>query len=286
MSDSEVLRATLLAPVYDVAIETPLEKAHKLSARLGCDVLLKREDMQPVHSFKLRGAYTKMASLSLRERKKGVIAASAGNHAQGVALSAAHLKTKATIVMPVTTPSIKVEAVKSYGADVVLQGDSYNDAYDYAQQLVKKTGQTFIHPFDDPLVVAGQGTIARELLEQNSHITHIFVCTGGGGMLAGIAQFIKQLRLDIKVISVEPEDSSAMQLSITAGRIVELPSVGIFADGVAVKKSANSPFPRAGVLLMTLSRLTTINYVQLLNTFLKTPEASSNRLELLVLPVC
>lgn len=237
-----ILKQKLLANVYDVAIESPLEIAQKLSKQLGFKILLKREDLQPVHSFKLRGAYNKINQLHKSELERGIIAASAGNHAQGVALSAKMLKIHATIVMPRTTPSIKVEAVKNLGANVVLYGDSYSDAYEYSMKIVKETGGTFIHPFDDPLVIAGQGTIGRELLEQNPRITHIFAPIGGGGLISGIAQYIKTVRPDIQIIGVEPDDSCAMKLSIEAGKIVELPSVGIFADGVAVKKVGDNTF--------------------------------------------
>jgi threonine dehydratase len=241
-NDTDPVKATLLANVYDVAIESPLETAQKLSKQKGCKILLKREDLQPVHSFKLRGAYNKISQLSKAELERGIVAASAGNHAQGVALSANILKIPATIVMPHTTPAIKVDAVKSHGAKVVLHGDSYSDAYEYSMELVAQKGRTFVHPFDDPLVIAGQGTIGRELLEQNPRITHIFVPVGGGGLISGIAQYIKAIRPNIEIIGVEPEDSCAMKLSIEANKIVELPSVGIFADGVAVKKVGNNTF--------------------------------------------
>ncbi|HTE58206.1 MAG TPA: threonine ammonia-lyase, biosynthetic [Verrucomicrobiae bacterium] len=236
------LKQTLLARVYDVATESPLQRATKLSTQVGADVYLKREDLQPVHSFKLRGAYNKIASLSPAERAKGVIAASAGNHAQGVALSAQKLGIRALIVMPTTTPSIKVDAVKSYGAQVELVGDSYSDAYDHCMQRVKETGMTFVHPFDDPLVIAGQGTIGRELLEQLPDMTHVFVPVGGGGLIAGVSQFIKGIRPDVKIIGVEPEDSNAMQQSLQAGKVVTLDHVGIFADGVAVKSVGQLTF--------------------------------------------
>lgn len=226
----------LTSRVYDVAIETPVERAVKLSTQLGVDVYLKREDLQPVHSFKLRGAYNKIAQLSTEERKRGVIAASAGNHAQGVALAARKLGLSALIVMPRTTPAIKVEAVKGYGALVELAGDSYSDAADYCERRTRETGRTFIHPFDDPLVIAGQGTIGREILEQLSGVTHIFVPVGGGGLLAGIAAYVKAIRPEVTVISVEPEDSNAMQLSVRQKKRVTLKHVGIFADGVAVKQ--------------------------------------------------
>ncbi|HTE21722.1 MAG TPA: threonine ammonia-lyase, biosynthetic [Candidatus Limnocylindria bacterium] len=229
------LKQTLLARVYDVARETPLQRAPKISKQVGAEVYLKREDLQPVHSFKLRGAYNKISHLTPAEQKRGVIAASAGNHAQGVALAAKKLGLSALIVMPTTTPAIKVEAVKGYGAEVVLAGDSYSDAYEHSQKLAQDTGRVFVHPFDDPLVITGQGTIGREILEQLPDVTHIFVPVGGGGLIAGVSQFIKGIRPDIKVIGVEPEDSNAMQLSLRAGKRVTLDHVGIFADGVAVK---------------------------------------------------
>lgn len=233
---------TLLARVYDVAVETPLKKASKLSDSLGVPLYLKREDLQPVHSFKIRGAYNKMVHLSDAEKKNGVIAASAGNHAQGVALSAQKLGISATIVMPKTTPSIKVDAVKTYGAEVILYGDSYSDAYEHSKELVKTSGKAFIHPFDDPLVIAGQGTVGREIIEQLPDVTHIFVPVGGGGLIAGIAQFIKQLEPHIKIIGVEPKDSNAMGLSLQEGKRVQLDHVGLFADGVAVKEVGENTF--------------------------------------------
>jgi len=233
---NDAVKQTLLARVYDVAVETPLERAAKLSTQHGCDIFLKREDLQPVHSFKLRGAYNKMAQLSAAERARGVIAASAGNHAQGVALSAKKLGISALIVMPRTTPSIKIEAVESYGAAVELAGDSYSDAAEHCKQRMLETGRTYVHPFDDPLVIAGQGTIGREILEQQPDVTHIFVPVGGGGLIAGIAQYVKALRPDVRIISVEPTDSNVLQASLQAGRRITLPHVGIFADGVAVKQ--------------------------------------------------
>jgi threonine dehydratase len=239
------VKEILTSRVYDVAIETPLEKARKLSAAVGCNVFLKREDLQPVHSFKLRGAYNKIAQLTDAEKKKGVIAASAGNHAQGVALAAKKLGLSALIVMPRTTPGIKIDAVKSYGAEVELFGDSYSDAADHCKKRIKETGRTFIHPFDDPLVIAGQGTIGREVLEQHPDVTHIFVPVGGGGLLAGITAYVKALRPDVKVISVEPADSNAMQASIQQKKRVTLPHVGIFADGVAVKQVGVNTFESA-----------------------------------------
>jgi threonine dehydratase len=239
------VKEILTSRVYDVAIESPLEKAEKLSSANNCAVYLKREDLQPVHSFKLRGAYNKIAQLTEEERSKGVIAASAGNHAQGVALSAQKLGISALIVMPRTTPSIKVDAVKSYGAEVELVGDSYSDAAEHCKKRVAETGRTYIHPFDDPLVIAGQGTIGREILEQLPSVTHIFVPVGGGGLLAGIASYVKALRPDVKIISVEPEDSNAMQASIKQERRVVLPHVGIFADGVAVKQVGSHTYETA-----------------------------------------
>lgn len=233
--DSTV-KAILTSRVYEVAVETPLEHAAKLSDQLGHAVYLKREDLQPVHSFKLRGAYNKIAQLSPAECSRGVIAASAGNHAQGVALAAKKLGLSALIVMPRTTPSIKVEAVKSYGGEVELFGDSYSDAAEHCKKRIKETGRTYIPPFDDPLVIAGQGTIGREILEQQPDVTHIFVPVGGGGLIAGVASYVKALRPEVKIISVEPEDSNVLQVSVKLGERVALPHVGIFADGVAVKQ--------------------------------------------------
>lgn len=222
--------------VYEVAIKSPLEAAPKLSAELGCQVWLKREDLQPVHSFKLRGAYNKIANLSVGDKAKGVIAASAGNHAQGVALAAHKLGISALIVMPRTTPAIKVEAVRGYGAEVVLSGDNYSEAYEACEKLRRTSGRTLVHPFDDPLVIAGQGTIGREIIEQTPTVTHILVPVGGGGLLAGIAQYVKAVRPAVQIIGVEPVDSAAMRDSLAANRRVTLAHVGIFADGVAVKQ--------------------------------------------------
>jgi threonine dehydratase len=240
---SNALKLTLTSKVYEVAVKTPLQLADRLTAQLGFKVYLKREDLQSVHSFKLRGAYNKIATLSPAERRRGIIAASAGNHAQGVALAAKKLGISALIVMPRTTPAIKVDAVKSYGADIELAGDSYSDAADYCKVLQVETGRVYVHPFDDPLVIAGQGTVGMEVLEQLPAATHIFVPVGGGGLIAGIAQFVKELRPDIKIISVEPEDSNVLQASIEAGERVILPHVGIFADGVAVKQVGRHTFP-------------------------------------------
>ena len=239
----DYLQKILTAKVYDVAIESPLEVATTLSRRLGNRVLLKREDQQPVFSFKLRGAYNKMVHLSPAERAKGVIAASAGNHAQGVALAAQRLACRATIVMPVTTPHIKIAAVEARGGVVVLHGDSYSDAYEHAQALQKKSGATFVHPYDDPDVIAGQGTIGMEILRQYQEpIDAIFVAVGGGGLISGIGAYIKRVQPAIKVIGVQPVDSDAMTRSLAAGRRVTLPHVGLFADGVAVKQVGRETF--------------------------------------------
>ncbi|WP_027248872.1 threonine ammonia-lyase, biosynthetic [Planktothrix agardhii] len=233
----------LTARVYDVAQETPLESAPNLSARLDNKLLLKREDMQSVFSFKLRGAYNKMAHLSPDLLKKGVIAASAGNHAQGVALGASKLGTKAIIVMPVTTPQVKVNAVKARGGEVILYGDTFDEACAYARQLETEKGLTFIHPFDDPYVIAGQGTIGMEILRQYQQPIHaIFVAIGGGGLISGIAAYIKRLRPEIKIIGVEPVDADAMSQSLKAGHRVKLSQVGLFADGVAVREVGEETF--------------------------------------------
>ncbi|CAN1551022.1 IlvA Threonine dehydratase [Burkholderiaceae bacterium] len=240
LQPADYLKKILTARVYDVAVESGLEVAKNLSQRLNNTVLLKREDQQPVHSFKLRGAYNKMAHLTPAQLKKGVICASAGNHAQGVALGAKRLGTKAIIVMPTTTPSVKIEAVKALGGDVVLSGDSYSDAYTHALTLEKKNGMTFVHPFDDPDVIAGQGTIAMEMLRQlqglNIHkLDAVFVAIGGGGLIAGVANYIKAVRPDIQVIGVQMDDSSAMMQSVAKGKRVTLNDVGLFSDGTAVK---------------------------------------------------
>lgn len=233
----------LTAPVYDVAIETPLQPALSLSEELANTVLLKREDLQPVFSFKIRGAYNKIARLSDEEKAKGVIAASAGNHAQGLAISAKKLGIKAVIVMPKTTPEIKVLAVKSYGARVVLHGDAFPEALAHALKLVEEKGFTFVHPYDDPDTIAGQGTIAMEILRQhNAPLDAIFVPVGGGGLIAGIAAYIKYLRPDIKVIGVEPADSNCLQAAMRAGKRVTLNQVGLFADGVAVTQIGKETF--------------------------------------------
>jgi len=239
----DYLQKILTAKVYDVAVETPLELAPTLSARLRNRILLKREDEQPVFSFKLRGAYNKMAHLTPGERARGVIAASAGNHAQGVALAAQKLRCAATIVMPVTTPHIKVAAVGARGAAVVLHGDSYSDAYARAIALQKKSGAAFVHPYDDPDVIAGQGTIGMEILRQcPGDLDAIFVAIGGGGLIGGIAAYVKRVRPEIRIVGVQPADSDAMARSLEAGRRVTLPHVGLFADGVAVKQVGKETF--------------------------------------------
>jgi threonine dehydratase len=239
----DYLTKILTAKVYDVAIESPLDHAPTLSARLANRVMLKREDQQSVFSFKLRGAYNKMAHLSPAERARGVIAASAGNHAQGVALAAERLACRATIVMPVTTPHIKVAAVRARGADVVLFGDSYSDAYAKALELQARSGATFVHPYDDPDVIAGQGTIGMEILRQwQGPLDAIFVAIGGGGLIAGIASYVKRVRPEVRIVGVQPVDSDAMARSIAAGERVVLPHVGLFADGVAVKQVGEETF--------------------------------------------
>jgi threonine dehydratase len=240
---TDYLKKILTARVYDVAIESPLEFAPNLSERSGNRIYYKREDMQSVFSFKLRGAYNKMANLTPAQLKRGVICASAGNHAQGVALSASRLGCKALIVMPTTTPQVKIDAVKARGGEVVLHGDSYSDAYGHALTLEKKQKLTFVHPFDDPDVIAGQGTIAMEILHQHSGPIHaIFVAIGGGGLIAGIAAYVKAVRPDIKVIGVQTTDSDAMAQSLAAGRRVTLPDVGLFSDGTAVKLVGEETF--------------------------------------------
>jgi len=240
---SDYLERILKARVYDVAVETPLDLAPRLSARLGNRILLKREDMQPVFSFKLRGAYNKMVHLAPDRIKHGVICASAGNHAQGVAYAAEKLGCRATVVMPDTTPDIKVTAVAARGARVVLIGDSYDDAYAHAQSLAQRENLAFVHPYDDPDVIAGQGTIGMEILREHSGpIEAIFAAVGGGGLISGIAAYVKRLRPEIKVIGVEPTDSDAMTQSLAAGHRVRLGQVGLFADGVAVKQVGRETF--------------------------------------------
>jgi threonine dehydratase len=243
LTPADYLTKILNARVYDVAIESDLTHAQQLSRRLHNTVLLKREDQQAVFSFKLRGAYNKMAQLSSAQLKKGVICASAGNHAQGVAMSAQKLGAKAVIVMPVTTPQVKVEAVCNLGGDVVLHGDSYSDAYQHALKLQKKQSLTFIHPFDDPDVIAGQGTIAMEMLRQHQgRLDAVFVAIGGGGLVSGVANYIKAVRPEIKVIGVQMNDSNAMVQSVAAKKRVTLTDVGLFSDGTAVKLVGEETF--------------------------------------------
>ena len=243
MNPTDYLDLIRDARVYDVALKSALDPAINLSRRINNRILLKREDLQPVFSFKLRGAYNKIAGLDPDEMAHGVICSSAGNHAQGVALAAERLGVRAVIVMPVTTPKIKTDAVRALGGEVVLHGDTYDDAYAHARSLSDEQGLVFIHPFDDPEVVAGQGTIGVEILEQaKEKIDAIFVPIGGGGLIAGIATYVKQLQPDIRVIGVEPEDSAAMKLSLEAGEPVTLDHVGIFADGVAVRRVGDETF--------------------------------------------
>jgi threonine dehydratase len=237
------LERILKARVYDVASESPLETAPALSKRLGNRLLLKREDLQPVFSFKLRGAYNKMAGLPRQRLARGVIAASAGNHAQGVALAAQRLGCRAVVVMPVTTPRIKVDAVAARGAQVVLHGDTYSDAYGKAMRLKRRRGLAFVHPYDDPEVIAGQGTIGMEILRQHPRpIDAIFVPVGGGGLISGIAAYVKTINPKIRIVGVEPLDAAAMARSLKEGRRVKLDHVGLFADGVAVKEVGRETF--------------------------------------------
>ena len=237
------LKRVLTARVYDVALEVPLEPAPVLSARHGNRILLKREDLQPVFSFKLRGAYNKMASLGPKELARGVITASAGNHAQGVALAARTLGCRAVIVMPVTTPQLKIDAVASHGAEIVLHGESYSDAFLHAEALQAREELTYVHAFDDPDVIAGQGTIGMEILRQHQGpIEAIFVPIGGGGLVAGVAAYVKQIKPDIRIVGVQTVDSDAMARSVKAGRRIELHDVGLFSDGTAVKKVGAETF--------------------------------------------
>src|SRR3954467_1994096 len=243
MKIDSYLEKILTAKVYDVAIETPLEVAPALSRRLGNHVLLKREDKQPVFSFKLRGAYNKMAHLKPAELARGVICASAGHHAQGVALAAQRRGAKATVVMPVTTPRIKVQAVAARGAKVELHGDSYHEAYLHAKALATRGRLTFVHPYDDPLVIAGQGTIGVEILRQHQDfIDAIYVPVGGGGLIAGIASYVKRVSPRTRIVGVEPVDSNAMERSLKAGRRLTLEHVNLFADGVGGKQVGRETF--------------------------------------------
>ncbi len=239
----DYLQRILTARVYDVAIETPLELAKKLTRRLENPVWLKREDVQPVFSFKVRGAYNKMARLSVEELGRGVVCASAGNHAQGVALSAERLGCRSLIVMPVTTPRLKIDAVRAYHGEIILHGDSYSDAYWHAVELSKRHDYVFVHPFDDPDVIAGQGTVGMEILRQRQHPIHaIFVAIGGGGLISGVAAYVKAVRPEIRVIGVQMADSDAMIRSVRAGKRIELHDVGLFADGTAVKMVGEETF--------------------------------------------
>ncbi|RBM50811.1 threonine ammonia-lyase, biosynthetic [Vibrio tarriae] len=239
---AEYLRQILRSPVYAVANVTPLQTMPRLSARIGNQVQIKREDRQPVHSFKLRGAYNMVSHLTEAQKAAGVIAASAGNHAQGMALSGTKLGIKTTIVMPRTTPDIKVEAVRGFGGEVLLHGSNFDEAKAEAERLSKEQGYTFVPPFDHPLVIAGQGTIGMEMLQQNGHLDYIFVPVGGGGLAAGVAVLVKQLMPEIQVIAVEPEDSACLKAALDAGKPVVLDQVSMFADGVAVKRIGDETF--------------------------------------------
>jgi threonine dehydratase len=252
-----MLREILTSRVYEVAKETPLDPAPRLSNRIDNRVLLKREDLQPIFSFKIRGAYNRIARLSDDERARGVIAASAGNHAQGVAFSARRLGLRAVIVMPRTTPEIKVEAVRTLGAEVVLIGDHYGEAQRHSEQLSVESGMTLIHPFDDLLVIAGQGTVAVELLRQGPRdLAAVFVPVGGGGLIAGMGTYIKAMMPDVRVIGVEPVDADAMAQSMAAGRRVRLETVGMFADGVAVQQVGEHTFPIVQATVSEIIRVT------------------------------
>ena len=239
----DTVREILTARVYDVAVETPLDPMPRLAGRLGRPVLLKREDLQPVFSFKIRGAYNKVAKLGPEAMARGVLCASAGNHAQGVALAAARKGIRATIVMPTTTPAIKVDAVRARGGDVVLHGEAFDEAFAHAKRLEAETGATFIHPFDDPDVIAGQGTVGLEILRQHADpVAAIFVPIGGGGLAAGVAAIVRFLRPGTRVVGVEPNDAASMKAAIEAGERVTLDTVGLFADGVAVRQAGAETF--------------------------------------------
>ncbi len=257
----QILRSILTSRVYEVARETSLDAAPRISRRVDNHVWLKREDQQPVFSFKIRGAYNRMARLTEAERAVGVITASAGNHGQGVALSAKHLGIRAVIVMPKTTPDIKVEAVRALEAEVVLAGDHYSEAQQHCDRLADETGLTFIHPFDDPLVIAGQGTIADEIVRQHpSDLAAVFVPVGGGGLIAGIGAYMKLVMPDVQVIGVEPVDSDAMSRAIQAGHPVSLDNPGLFADGVAVRQVGRHTFP---IVQSTVSEIVLVNNDQI-----------------------
>jgi len=276
---TDYLQKILTARVYDVAIETPLELANTLSERMENRIYFKREDMQSVFSFKLRGAYNKMAHLTPAQLKRGVICASAGNHAQGVALSAAKLGCRAVIVMPTTTPTVKIEAVKARGGEVVLHGDSFTDAYNHALTLEKKLKLTFVHPFDDPYVIAGQGTVGMEILRQHADPIHaIFVAIGGGGLISGIAAYVKAVRPDIKIIGVQTADSDAMARSLKAGRRITLPDVGLFSDGTAVKLVGEETFRMAKLYVDDIIIVDTDAVCTAIkDSFSRTPAALWNR---------
>jgi threonine dehydratase len=257
IAPEQMLRLILTSRVYDVASETPLDPAPRLSRRLGNEVLLKREDLQPVFSYKLRGAYNRIAHIPAEERGRGVIAASAGNHAQGVAYSARHLGMRAVIVMPRTTPEIKVQAVRDLGAEVLLAGDSYADAEAHCDELRRPSDLTFVHPFDDLLVIAGQGTVGDEILRHRlGDVAAIFVPVGGGGLIAGVASYVKALRPAVRVIGVEPYEADAMYQSLQSGRRVTLDRVGIFADGVAVRTVGRLTFPMVQANVDEIVRVT------------------------------
>ena len=241
-SNTDYLRRILSSNIYDLAQVTPLQKMEKLSARLKNNIFIKREDRQPVHSFKLRGAFAMISNLSKAQKEAGVIAASAGNHAQGVALSAKHLGLRALIVMPQNTPSIKVDAVRGYGGEVLLFGANFDEAKAKAMELAEELNMTFVHPFDAPDVIAGQGTIAMELIQQRGDLDRIFVPVGGGGLIAGIAVLIKQLIPEVKVIGVESKDSACLYAALKAGQPTDLERVGLFADGIAVKRIGEETF--------------------------------------------
>lgn len=261
MPSHDYLRAILTSRVYEAAIETPVTAMRRLGARMGCEIWLKREDQQPVFSFKLRGAYNKMAQLSAAERARGVLAVSAGNHAQGVALAARNLGCRATIVMPQTTPSIKVEAVRALGADIVLHGDGYDAAAEHGLALAAAEGWCFVHPYDDPAVIAGQGTVAMELLRQlPGRLDAAFVPVGGGGLAAGMAAYIKALRPDIRVIGVEPVDAACLDAALKAGTPVTLDQVGLFVDGVAVRRVGSETF---AVLSRCIDEMVLVNTDQI-----------------------
>ncbi len=252
------LEKILRARVYDVAIESPLELAPRLTERFGNQIYIKREDLQPIFSFKLRGAYNKMVQLPQEQQQRGVIAASAGNHAQGVALAAQKLKIHATIVMPKTTPPIKIQAVRSRGAKILLHGDSYDEAYQQALIMAEQQGLTFLHPFDDPEVIAGQGTIGMEITRQHPAPLHaIYLPVGGGGLIAGVAAYVKYLYSNTKIIGVEPEDAPTLHAALAAGKPVTLKEVGLFADGVAVKTIGKETFRVAKSLVDEVILVTT-----------------------------